>query len=300
MILDATTVIWYANQLRLHEAASYKRKTPALTARDVFPIDSQQNPYAKSIAFMSMDELGEAGWLADNALDAPAGDVAASETAYNVGMIATKWDVSNYDIIAAQKLGVDLDARQVTAAFDRVNRLINTSMFEGNTARNIPGLFSDSDVSTAEATNGDWVANNSADNCLADIAEAYANHQSGCNGAHEVTDILLPIAVYNWMATKRLGTTSEMTVLQWIAQNLPFLAGGVNSIHKVPECYRSASNSVMVMYNKSDECMQGKIPQEIAFSEPMPLGLGHRIYCYARSGGLHIHYPKSVYIATDI
>jgi len=300
MILDALTTVWYEDQLRLREAAAYTRKTPALTARDVFPVDAAQNPYAKSISFMSTDVIGEAKVIADGALDVPMGDVSASETAYPVVMIATGFDQSNWEIDAARKLGVDLEARQVNGAFDRIQRLINKLIYFGDAARNVPGLAVDSDVTHTAATNGGWVAGDSADHVLEDLSVQYARHQDTCAGAHEVTDILLPISEYNFLATKKLSSTSDITLLTWLATQLPFI-GGVGNIHKVPEMKNFLStNECCTMYNKSDECMQAKIPMEIQFLPPQVIGLGSRVLCVARCGGLHIHYPHSVDIMTGI
>lgn len=295
MILDTLSTAWYETQLRLREAAAYMRKTPGLMARELFPVDASSNPYAKSISFMTYDVVGQARIIADNAMDVPTGDVSASETAYPVAMIATAWDASNWEIDAAKRLGVDIEARQVNAAFDRVNRVINSLAFAGDAARNIPGIANDADVTHAAATHGSWISNDSAAYALSDLSVAYAAHQDNCSGSHEVTDILLPIKEYNWAATKKVSDYSDLTVLQWLAQALPFISSPAN-IHKVPEMTNFHSTAeCALLYTKSDECMQLKIPQEIAYSAPQAIGLGQRTFCYARCGGLHIHFPKSVY-----
>jgi hypothetical protein len=301
MKLDALTTTWFENQLRLLEAKSYTRKTPALTARSVFPVDATSNPYAKSISFMTFDEVGEAAIVADGALDAPSGDIAGSETAYPVAMIATKFDMSNWEIEAARKLGVDLNTRQVDAAFNRVDRYINKIAFAGEASRNIPGLGNDSDITPVAATNGGWIAGDSADNALEDLIVAYAAQQDACGGMHEVTDLLLPVSEYNWLATKKLSATSDRTLLEWITAALPFLSSPAN-VHKVPEMknFYSSSHECFTLYNKTPECMELKIPQEITFTPPRDLDLGQRVVCYARCGGLHIHFPKSVYIVYGI
>lgn len=301
-VLDATATEWYANQLRLHEARAYDRKTPALTARNVFPVDSQQNPYAKSISFMSFDNVGEAKIISDRALDVPMGDLAASETAYPVGMIATGFDQSNWEIEAARRFGVDIEAQHVNAAFDRVNRVINSLAYKGDSARNIPGLFIDSDVATGAVTTGTW-ASATAAQILADITGAYVAHQEACNGAHEVDQILLPLAQYNKIATTRVTDYASETILQWLVTQLPFLSSA-NQIVKVPECDAAVDHTgakdVMVLMRKDPECVELKVPQEIMFTAPRAIDLGQRTICLARCGGLHIHYPKSMYIAYGI
>ena len=299
-VLDTLATVWYTDQLRLMEAAAYKRITPALVARDVFPVDAAQNPYAKSISFMTFDETGEAKVLADGALDAPMGDLSASETEYPVVFIGAGFDQSNWDIIAAQKLGVDLNARQVNNTYDRINRLINKLIFHGDAARGVIGLENDSSVTTTAATHGGWISGDSADYILADLNVQYARHQDTCLGAHPVTDILLPVKEYTYLSTKRSSAYSDRTLLQYLVECLPFIAAPAN-IHAVPEMKNFVStDEYCVMYNKTPECMQAKIPQEIFFLPPEVHGFGQRVLAGARCGGLHIHFPKSVDMMSGI
>lgn len=294
MVLDTLSTVWYENQLRTLEAKAFTRLLPALKAREVFPVDPTQNPYSKSISFMTYDMTGEAKILSDGALDAPMGDISASETAYPVVFIGAGFDQSNWEIQAAQKLGVDLEARQVNNTYDRIQRLINKLVFKGDDARGIPGLANDASVTSTAATNGSWISGDSADNVLQDLRVQYMRHQDNCAGAHPVTDILIPIKEYNFLATKRSSTYSDLTLLQYIATQLPFVAGPGN-IHPVPEMKNFLTTyECCVMYSKTPECMEVKIPQEIFFLPPQVVGFGQRVLAGARCGGLHIHYPKSV------
>lgn len=300
MILDALTTTWYADQLRLHEAAAFTRKTPALTARECFPVDPTQNPYVKSISFETFDVIGEAKILSDGALDAPMGDVAMSETAYPVAFIGTGFDQSNWEIEAARRLGVNLEARQVNAAFDRIQRKINSLIYAGDSARNIPGLGNDSDITPNAATYGAWIATDDAAKILEDINVAYARHQDACGGAHPVTDMLLPIKEYTYLSTKRSSAYSDRTLLQYLVEVLPFLASVAN-VHAVPEMKNfTTTYECFTLYSKTPECMEIKIPQEIYFLPPQVWGFGQRVLAGARCGGLHIHFPKSVDITYGI
>jgi hypothetical protein len=136
---------------------------------------------------------------------------------------------------------------------------------------------------------------------LEDLIVAYARHQDVCAGAHEVTDMLLPIKEYTWLSTKKVSTYSDKTILMWLVENLPFLSA-ITNVHKVPEMknFYSSTNECFVLYNKSPECMEIKIPQEIFFLPPQEHGFGQRVLAGARCGGLHVHYPKSVDITYGI
>ena len=295
-VMDTVGQAFFENELAYIATKTYDRVYPSLTARQVFPVASNFAPWAQTVSFRSYAKMANARIVADGAIDMPIGDVAGTQVDYPVVSVGAGFNYTDLELIRSQKTGTRLDEKRATAQREAIEGTIDDVAFNGDSVANLPGLFSDSDVGYGAAAVGTWVATATAAQIVSDIQKWYADYVSQCSGYETPNTVLMAPAPYARCAVTPFNTYTQMTILQWLQSGgIP----GVNSVISCPECASVSAHSsydCAVLFNRSPDKLELKIPAELKIFSPQQRGIGYHVPMYARLSGLHIYYPKSIYV----
>ena len=113
---DAGESVFFAQELQKVKAKTYDVKTPANNAMSIFPVTSEADPGADTVAFDSYDSVGMAKIITNYADDLPRADVKAQRTIVKVFDIGTSYGYSIKDIRRAKMTGKPLTTRKAESA----------------------------------------------------------------------------------------------------------------------------------------------------------------------------------------
>jgi hypothetical protein len=299
-VMDTVGQAFFESELKYLAERTYDRMYPALTARSIFPVASNFDPGAQTVAFRSYSRMGKAKILADGALDVPTVDVAGAEVNYPVKTVGMGFNYTDLELIRAQQTKVRLDEKRAFAAREEVETTINDIAFNGAADYGLPGLFSDSDIGSHAAVTGTWPTTATAAQIRADIVDWYNRYVDQCGGAETPNTIALAPLAYARLAITPINDYTDTTFLQWLRTGG---IEGINSVVSCPDCAAVAgfsSSDVGIMYTKDSSKLELKIPAEVKIFPPQAKGLGYHVAMYARVSGLFTYYPKSVFVLTGL
>ena len=99
--------------------------------------------------------------------------------------------------------------------------------------------------------------------------------------------LVLPLDRYNLIAQKNVDSTNQMTILQSIVKNNPFLKS-IQAWHKLDADDRA------IAYAKNPMVLEGVIPQEFEQLPPQARGFNFVVDCHARCGAVKVYHPTGM------
>lgn len=109
---DAGESVFFAQELQKVKAKTYDVKTPANNAMSIFPVTSEADPGADTVAFDSYDSVGMAKIITNYADDLPRADVKAQRTIVKVFDIGTSYGYSIKEYSPGENDGETVDNTQ--------------------------------------------------------------------------------------------------------------------------------------------------------------------------------------------
>lgn len=294
--LDADQTIFFARELEHVKSKTYDVRYADLKARTLIPVSNEAGPAAESITYYQYDQVGLAKIIGSYAKDLPRADVRAKKFTSPVESLGTSYGYSLQDVRAAAAAGKPLEQRKANAARRAIEQQINTIALFGNDDYNLPGFLNNANVPETTAPNGAggsalW-ANKTPDEILKDLHDTVNGIVEDTKGAEVPTTILLPLAQFTLIASKRLGNGSDITILKHFLETSPF----VKEVDWVNELKGAGTGDVdvMVVYKRDPDALTLEIPQDFEQLPVQEKGLEYEVPCHARIGGTVIYYPLSV------
>jgi hypothetical protein len=293
--LDTGETAFFSRALTYVKQQTYDVVYTEYSAFRIFPTTSDAGPAAKSILWRSYDQVGGARIIASYADDLPKVGITAAENTTGVKSIGASYGWSLQDIRSAMLAGVALDSRLAAAAVRAHNQLMNQIAWQGDSAHNLPGLKSNSDIPTAAAASGPFSAA-TADQIIAEVNDVITDMLSLTHGVERPTVVAMPPTQLAICASKPRSTTSDTSVLSFLQTSWPGIRfEGINELEDW-----SGTDDALIAMNPSPEKMSLEIPQPY---EEMPVerhALRFEVATHSRFAGLLVYYPKSVSIRTGI
>jgi hypothetical protein len=293
LILDANESAFFTRELESIKSRSYDTKYKNLKATSIIPVSTEADAGAQSITYRRYTSLGLAKILANYADNAPRADIFGEEFTSKVYRIGSSYGYDRDEIRASIKTGKSLDQRRANSAKRASDEKINSIALTGDAAYNMKGLINypgitDYTVQTGAASAKTWTSK-TADEIIADITGMINAVVELTNGVEIPDTLLLPIAQYNIIATKRMVDGDSKTILQFLLETSPY-------IKKVD--WLSELNGAGV--SATDRMMVGSFdPMHITLEIPLPFeqlppeqrGYGFEILTETKCGGVIIYYP---------
>lgn len=304
--VDADGGVFFQRQLEKIKAQSYDVRYAELKARMLFPVSNEAGPGVNTITYRTYDQAGAAKIINAYADDLPRADVAGKETSIQVRSVGISYGYDLDEIQASQLTGAALDQRRANAARRSVEQVVNDVAFFGDAESGMGGLFDHPNIPTGSVVDPgagtEWV-NKTPDQILFDINDLFTDIFETTKMVESGNTLLLPPAQWSYISSTPRSANSDTTILQYVAQNSPFLTSEADVI-PVNEC--AADNNpelatdAMVAYDRSPDKLQLEIPVELEMLPVQQKNLEFTIPGRSRLAGLNIYYPLSLAIATGI
>ncbi len=295
--LDARESAFFARECEFIKRRSYDTKQKPLKAFDLIPLSSEAGNGATEITYRRFTGVGFAKIIADYAKDFPRVDVYGEETTVKVKGLGSSFGYSIKEIRQSMMTGKALDTRRADTARRAIEELINTLALSGDSNAGINGLINYPGISEytvlADGTGASklWSAK-TADQIVRDISGMVNSVVDATNGRETPDTLLMDIAHYNYIATTKMSTNSDLTILQYVLQTSPFLKK-VDWLNELKTA-GAGSTSRMMCYVNDDMHLSLEIPQGFEQFEPQQEGMEFEIPCHAETAGVIVYYPLSV------
>ena len=140
--------------------------------------------------------------------------------------------------------------------------------------------------------------NKTADQIVRDINDM-VNAVMEPTFAREVPDtLLLPIAQYNDIATRRIGEAGEKTLMKYILENSPYIKR-IDWLSELKNFGAGSTDRALVGRFDEDHITL-EIPQPFEQFEPQQEGMEYTIPCHSECAGTIIYYPLAFAYADGI
>jgi hypothetical protein len=309
MVLDANESAFFARELEHIKTRTFDVEFPEIPYRRIFPISQEGGVGVTSITFRVFDKVGVAKLIGVYGGHIERVDVFGTEVTVPVRRGATSFGITLDEIEAGARTGRPISAQKSIAALEAIERLFNNIAFFGDAEAGLMGLFTHPNIPSGAAPLGGWLsgeADVTPETIAADVYDGLINVVESTKKVEVPNRLVLPIAEYNYIAHKRMSTQSGETILSYITSTSPYLKGeaaimciaeceDVAALHGAPV---SPAKDVAIYYNYSASKLEFEIPEDVNFTTPQIRDLEEVTIVKAKTGGLNVYKPLSVYIQT--
>ena len=303
MRLDSNESVFFNRELAYVKAKSYDAKYAELKGLSLIPISTEAGAGVNEIIFHQYRGVGFAKVIADYAKDFPRVDIYGEEKAVKVKGIGDSYGYSIKEIRASQRTGKNLDQRRAITARRAHDEMMNRMALKSNTADGTFGLLDFPGITEvtlqADGTNSSktW-ASKTPDQIVRDINDL-VNAVMEPTSAREVPDtLLLPIAQYNDLASRRIGEAGEKTLMRYILDNSPYIKK-IDWLSELKNFGAGGTNRALVG-RFDEEHLTLEIPQPFEQFEAQQEGMEFTIPCHSECAGTIIYYPLAFAYADGI
>lgn len=302
-IQDAETAadaLYFERELLTVLPTIYEQKRPLASARSILPLTVSQDPDASVIVATSLSWTGDAvagevGWK--NGADTPVVAPNRVEQLYPVRSykLAEQW--RERDLRVARQRGLNIETRGVQHIFDLLRLKENNLIWNGDATQ--PGIFGvttnpnigttalpssdewDGAATTAEMYNdlvfmGNFIAQNSSFTQIAPVT------------------ILLPWTAYNIIASRRMDSGTDTTVLQYFMNNRP---AWVDTVLPVRELNTSKRAVAMI---RDNTLSTNYLVQDVMGYNPIVYSGGYSVDYELRTAGFIVFDSTSIQLFSQI
>lgn len=210
------TIAFLEPQLLRVEQAVYMVKYPDANYADFMPVDTQGSIWTAGSIFYSGDVAGKAEWFDVAADDMPYADFARSQFLQENHIAGIGYKFNRGDLERGSQLGVDVISNKAQAATKVAERFIHTTAIAGDGAKFTTGFFNNPLATTVAA--GATFAASTPDVVATAVNAALTSVEVNTGETFLADTLILPTAVYNALASRRM-TDTNMTVLAYVIAN---------------------------------------------------------------------------------
>ena len=303
MRLDSNESVFFNRELAYVKARSYDAKYAELKGLSLIPISTEAGAGVNEIIFHQYRGVGFAKVIADYAKDFPRVDIYGEEKAVKVKGIGDSYGYSIKEIRASQRTGKNLDQRRAITARRAHDEMMNRMALKSNTADgtfgllDFPGITEVTLQADGTSSSKTW-ASKTPDQIVRDINDL-VNAVMEPTSAREGPDtLLLPIAQYNDIATRRIGEAGEKTLMRYILDNSPYIKR-IDWLSELKNFGAGGTNRALVG-RFDEEHLTLEIPQPFEQFEAQQEGMEFTIPCHSECAGTIIYYPLAFAYADGI
>lgn len=296
--LDAAESVWFKRQLEFIDKTMYETVWPENKARSLIPTQGGIPDWAKAYTWRMFDRFGKAKIAANMADDIPRADRSGQESSKIIKPVtaAYGWDI--FEIKAAAATGVQLDAMKAVAARFAIETEVDEVLAIGASAHGLEGLLNQgtfNNITPITKTGGGtaWTLAATPDEIAGDVFKMCSETIDAMKGAggpvFQRFTILMPIKQYGLIAQRRMSEFSDVTILNYILKNSPW-------VESIEPWYRltglgAGSTDRMVAYPRNPMVVAGIVPMEFTSQPPDLRNLEYVINCLSTTGGTVVRYP---------
>lgn len=295
--IDANESAFFKRELEVVKSKTYDVKYKPNVAFSLFPISSEASPAAEVITWRQFSRVGMAKMVSDYAQDFPRVDVYGVEYSVKPKDMGSSYGYSIAEIRRAAMDGLPLETRRANAARKAIEDKLNYVAFNGDTATNLKGFINYTGITEYTVASGGtggtktW-STKTADQILDDMNGIVHGVVSATNGIEQPDTMLLPLEQYNLITTKRLGTDSDTTVLEYFLKTNRYIKR-VEWVTELDGAGDSTTDRMMVYVNDADH-LSLEVPLMFEQFEADKVAMSYSVPCMARTAGLIVFFPASI------
>lgn len=305
MMYDAATGLSFLlAQLSYIENKMYETQYKAITYANLIPVSNEAGEYAESITYFFMDGTAVAKFVGTKSLDVPVSEIGTDKVTVPVELGATGYEYSDEELRQAIFLKRPLPQLKANVAMRAYEELVQTTAMNGDAAHNLPGFINNTNVTAATVVNPgsgtEWV-NKTPAQILFDVNDLFADINVDSLQVEAANTLALPTAQWNYIAATARSDASDMTIMQYLVANSPYLNSAADII-ATPELAGAGAGGTdrMMAYTKDMDKVVLHIPMPIRFTEPQRKGRGFEVPGEFKVGGVEFRYPGSARYADGI
>lgn len=303
MRLDSNESAFFNRELTYVKSKTYDAKYAELKGLKLIPISTEAGAGVNEISYHQYRGVGFAKVIADYARDFPRVDVYGEEKTVKVKGIGDSYGYSIKEIRASQRTGKGLDQRRAITARRAHDEQMNKMSLVSDPVNgtfgllDFPGITEVSLQADGTGSSKTW-ASKTADQIVRDINDM-VNAVMEPTSAREVPDtLLLPIAMYNDIATRRIGEAGEKTLMKYILENSPYIKK-IDWLSELKNFGVGGANRALVGIF-DEEHITLEVPQPFEQFEADKVGMEYTIPCHSECAGTIIYYPLAFAYADGI
>jgi hypothetical protein len=300
---DANETLMLARELESVEATLYEWKEKELKYRMHIPVTNSDNPGAETITYRMITFVGMAKIVANYSHDLPRSDAFTKEYSQKVKTVATSFGYNTQELRAAAMANKPLDRIKADAARKSMRQKENSLAWTGDASHGIIGFLNNTNIPVIAApagSSGTTWALKTPDEILQDVSLMTSTVRTQSKGIHNGNTLLLPIAQYTRITTLPRSANSDTVVADFILKNKAYGITEIDWLNELTNAFVSGTKDGAVLYEKSNEVLENRIPYE---ATPLPMqekGLEYIINVEARNGGVVVRYPLACLFMTGI
>lgn len=291
-------------QLHRIEAEVYMTKYPSFDISPFMSVDSSGDMWDVGTLVYSMDNVGQAQFLAGGAFDVPYASTQMSQATRNFHLAGIGYEWNTQELQRAAKLGRALASDKAQAAVQAADRFIYGLAMTGKNPAGVAekgwtGFVNNGSASAAQVANDGtsssrlWTAKTAAQ-ILRDINAALGAVETGTNGAHIADTLVLPITSYNYIATTPLGDGGA-TILSFLLANNAAGPGLRILKSRELETAGTSTSTRMVAYENNPQVLRFHLPGPHQFLSPFQKSsLVYEVAGIMNVGGCEVRLPKAI------
>lgn len=286
-----------ARQLDFVRAQTYDRLLPPMRGLELFPVSTDAPEWAEAIVYRSYDMVGIAKIIANYADDLPRADVNGKEVMVPVRTIGDSYGYNIQELNASIGLGNNLPGRKALAARQAIEVKINQIALVGDALYGLYGGANHPNIGTTAGITGDWNGAATAAQIVADFDILYQAVRIQSKGVHTPNRFALPMTAMGAAQRKVVPDTGGKSAYTMIREKYPNVAW-MDMIELEAGGVTTDSLALMGEFNEVNGSFELVMPFNQLPAQARNLELV--VPCYARAGGVSIHYPLAYTKATDI
>lgn len=291
-------------QLYRIETEVYMTRYPSFDIDRFMTIDSSGDMWDVGTLVYSMDQVGQAEFLAGAAFDMPYASTKMTQHTRNFHLAGIGYEWNTQEMQRAAKLGRSLSSDKAGAANLAARRFIYGIAMNGQTPagaseKGWTGFVNNASAPSAQVANDGtgpsrlWSAK-TPDQILRDINEALTAVETGTGETHVANTLVLPTTSYNYISSVRVTDTGE-TILSFLQRNNT--AGEALTILKsrALETAGTGSTKRMVAYDRSPQVLKFHLPGPHTFLPPFQKSsMTYEVGGIMNVGGVEVRLPKAL------
>lgn len=290
------------SQMTHIESQVWQTRYPAITYQEFVPLDFSAPEWIKTVTYMSMDGTARAKFMSGSANDFPVVGLTRDHFETNVEMAGIAYDYTIEELEQARMLGINLTGDKASIARRAYEELCEDVAYVGDATKGWQGLFNTSSVTATDVVagvGGVTFVLKTPDEILRDVNTALSGTWTQTLGVAIADTLLMPMAQYADIATRRLSPTTDRTILNWILENNIYtLTTGQALTVRANRFLTTAGaggTARMVAYRRSPEVVKMHIPMRLRFLQPQgPFGMRYEVPGIFRLGGVDVRLPREI------
>lgn len=299
---DANESVFLTRELNHVMTEVYKTLYAPRNAELVMPVGTSIAEGAKTFTWKESDRVGKAKVSADMPSDIPMANVFMKE---NVGVVRNVTIGYKYDVLelkAAAKGNFNLLTETLSAAVEGHADTINTVAWYGDTANNLPGLFTSASIPAvtlaADGTGSSkTLASKTADQMIRDVGILIHTVREQSKGTLKATDVWMPLAQYGLLERTKTSSVSDTTVLSFLKNVFSDVTFRV--VDELDGAGAGATDRMYALAN-SQQNYSLEIPMQLQQFSPQLSGLVYVVPMLSRIAGVLVKRPLAFCYADGI